>query len=109
MVLGRELARWRAELVQDLGGAEALSTQQAAIVDLAVRGKMLLDSLDSWLLQQPALIDKRKRQLYPVVMQRQSLADGLLRHLTALGLQRVDKRVSELREYLRQHGSTKSQ
>jgi len=31
--LGKTLARWRADLVADLGGREAVSTQQAAIVD----------------------------------------------------------------------------
>lgn len=35
--LGKALARWRAELVQDLGGPEALSVQQQAIIDPCVR------------------------------------------------------------------------
>ena len=35
--LGRALASWRTDLIQDLGGPDAVSTQQAAMVDLAVR------------------------------------------------------------------------
>lgn len=38
--LGRELAQWRADLVTDLGGPRAVSTQQAALVDLAVKSKL---------------------------------------------------------------------
>ncbi len=57
----RELLRWRAGLVADLGGEEAISTQQQAVVDLAVRTKLLLDSVDNWLLQQPSLVKKRKK------------------------------------------------
>jgi hypothetical protein len=96
--VGKELMRWRGELIADLGGE--LSTQQLAIVDIAVRGKLLLDSVDAWLLHQPSLVDKRHRSLYPVVAQRQALADGLLRQLTALGLGRVAKRTPSLADYL---------
>jgi hypothetical protein len=48
--LGKELMRWRGELVADLGGAEQLSTQQLALVDISMRTKLLLDSVDAWLL-----------------------------------------------------------
>jgi hypothetical protein len=65
--LGKALATWRAELVRDLGGAETTSTQQAAIVDLAVRTKLMLDSIDTWILTQPSLVNARKRSLLPVV------------------------------------------
>jgi hypothetical protein len=61
--IGKSLMRWRADLVQDLGGPDALSTQQQTIVDIAVRTKLLLDSTDAWLIRQPSLIDKRKKQL----------------------------------------------
>jgi hypothetical protein len=44
--LGKALPEWRQELTQDLGGPDAVSTQQRAIVDLAVRTKFLLDSID---------------------------------------------------------------
>jgi hypothetical protein len=32
----------------DLGGPDAISTQQAALVDLAVRTKLLVDSVDTY-------------------------------------------------------------
>jgi hypothetical protein len=35
-----------------------------------MRTKLLLDSVDAWLLRQPSIIDKRTRQLFPVVQQR---------------------------------------
>jgi hypothetical protein len=89
--LGKELMRWRAELVQDLGGQEGLSTQQLALVDICMRTRLMLDSVDAWLLRQPSIIDKRKRQLFPVVQQRTALADALARHLGALGLTRAAK------------------
>ena len=86
--LGKALAEWRQQLIQDLGGPDAVSTQARAIVDLAVRTKLLLDSVDAWLLTQPSLINKRARALLPVVRERQRLADSLARYLTLLGLER---------------------
>jgi len=48
--------------VQDLGGEEALSTQQRALVELAVRDRLLLESVDAWLLAQPQLVNGRKSE-----------------------------------------------
>jgi hypothetical protein len=87
-VLGKALEQWRAHLIADLGGPDSVSTQQAAIVDLAVKTKLLVDSIDAWLLTRPTLINARKRALLPVVLQRQQLADALARYMTQLGLNR---------------------
>lgn len=100
--LGRELMAWRAALVQDLGGEGQLSVQQQALIDIVMRTKLLLDTIDHWLLRQPSLVDKRKRQLYPAVVQRTQLADSLARHLGTLGLQRV-VREARLADYLAAH------
>ncbi len=89
--LGKSLAKWRADLIQDLGGKESISTQQEALVDLCVKSKLILDSIDAWLLTQPSLINARKRALLPAVRERQQLADGLARYLGTLGLKRQVK------------------
>ncbi len=35
--VGKALARWRTDLLQDLGGADVVSTQKVAVIELAVR------------------------------------------------------------------------
>ena len=100
--VGKALMAWRGELVRDLGGAEQLSTQQLALVDICMRTKLLLDSVDAWLLRQPSIIDKRRRQLFPVVQQRTALADALARYLGSLGLARVAKQMPRLSDYLKE-------
>ena len=77
-----------------------ISTQELAIVNLAVKTKLLLDSVDTWLLQQPILINSRKRTIHPVVLQRQQLADGLARYLQTLGLKRRGKPTQSLGDLL---------
>ena len=71
-----------------------------AIVDLAIRTKLMLDSIDSWLIRQPSLVNKRRRSLYPIVGQRTALADSLARYLTTLGIDRKLQDVPALDTYL---------
>ena|SRR5215475_1696176 len=96
---GKALVRWRLELVQDLGGEDAISTQQAALIELCVRSKLMIDTVDNWILSQDSLVNKKKKSLLPVVAQRQSLADGLAKYLGQLGLERRVKEKT-LEEYI---------
>jgi hypothetical protein len=88
---GKALAQWRNDLVDDLGGDDTISTQQSCLIDLAVKSKLMLDSIDAWILSRPTLVNSRKKTLLPVVIQRQTLADGLARYLGQLGLERRAK------------------
>jgi hypothetical protein len=102
---GKALAKWRADLTADLGGDDAISTQRVALIDLAVKSKLLLDSIDTWLLTRPTLVNVPKRSLIPIVLQRQTLADGLARYLTQLGLERRHK-VKTITDLLNGHDET---
>jgi hypothetical protein len=99
-VVARALLTWRSDLVQDLGGPDGVSSQKRALLDLACQTKLLLDSVDAWLLEQPTLINARRRTVLPVVLQRQQLADALARYLQALGLERRTPIRSALVEYV---------
>ena len=98
--VAKTLDAWRGELIADLGGEAEVTTQQRAIIDIATRTKLMLDSLDTWLLQQPSLINGRKRSVYPVVLQRQQLADALARYMSQLGLERRAKPTKSLSDLL---------
>jgi hypothetical protein len=100
--VGRALSQWRSDLIRDLGGEASVSTQQSALVDLAVKSKLLLDSIDGWLLQQRSLVNARKRALLPVVRERTQLADSLAKYLTLLGLERRAKPLPTLQDLLAQ-------
>ena len=99
--VGRALLAWREDLVADLGGTDALSTQRALLVDVIVRQKLLLDSVDAWLLSRAeSLVDDEKRALLPVLVQRQALADGLARYLSTIGLDRAKPEPASFRDYI---------
>jgi len=93
--LGRALHEWRMALVADLGEEDAVSTQQVALVEIAVRTKLMLDSVDAYILggELGSLVNKRRRCLHPVVRERQSLANQLQAVLRDLGLERKSKDV----------------
>src|SRR5262245_51425846 len=105
--IGKALAEWRDVLVRDLGGASALSMQQSALVDLLVRQKVLLESIDAWLLVQPSLVNARKRALLPVVRERQVVADAMSKYLGQLGLERRAKPVEDLGAYMKRRDAEK--
>jgi len=48
-------------------GTEAVSTQDLALVEEAVKTKLILDSVAACLLQQPTLINNRGRGVLPAV------------------------------------------
>jgi len=96
----RALLRWREQLITDLGGIDAISSQRLALVDLACRTKALVDHADGWLLLQSSIVNKRRKALLPIVAQRQSLCDGLARLLSLLGLERQQRPIKSLHEYI---------
>lgn len=99
------LAHWCNELIADLGGAREVSTQELAIIDAAAKTTLLLDSLDTRLLQQKTLIIRRRRSVYSVVLQRQQIADALTRYMAQLGLKRRSKPTRSLHEVLNPESS----
>ena len=107
--IGKALLAWGAELVADLGGDGAISTQQRMLIDLALRTRLMLDSIDAWLVRQPSLVNKRQRSVYPVVLQRQQLANALAGYLGSLGLERRSKPVPDLHDFLRQKTAEKQE
>jgi hypothetical protein len=80
----REHLAFRRELANALGGEADLTPQQRKLIDLAARASALLDHVDAWLFQQPRLVNARAKTLLPILVQRQALADHLVRLLDKL-------------------------
>jgi len=106
--LGRALHEWRASLLEDLGGKDAVSTQQVALVELAVRTKLLVDSVDAYVLGMPSPVNKRRRCLHPVVRERQSLVNQLQSLLRDLGLERRAQQVDVVAQLQALHAASPS-
>jgi hypothetical protein len=103
--VGKALAAWRSELLADLGGIENVTTEELALVEEAVKTKLILDSIDAWLLSQPSLINKRTRSVLPVVRDRQALVATLRGLLGDLGLGRRTPALPALGDYLAQRAT----
>jgi hypothetical protein len=104
--VGHELQLWQDAITADLGGETSISAMEQAIIEMATKTYLLLSSIDRFLLEQPSLVNKCKRQLFPVVLQRQQLADALARYMSQLGLKRRAKPAPSLHDYLSQRGQT---
>ena len=99
-VAARGLLEWRSELLADLGGQASISAQQMALVELAVRTRLYIDHADAYLLEQQSLVNARKRSLIPLLRERQTLVDSLVRILGQLGLERKAKPAIDLQTYV---------
>jgi len=97
--VGAVVRELRDDLIRDLGGPGCISTAQGLIVQQVAKSWVMLQSIDDWMLTRP-LMNKRARALFPVVLQRQTLEDSLVRNLRTLGLERKTKPTPSLPEYL---------
>jgi hypothetical protein len=98
----RAVRAWQRALIADLGGEQNISTQKRTLLEMATRTRLYIEHVDSWLMTQDSLINKRARKLFPIVQQRQALVDSLARILSQLGLERQAKPIPTLQEYLAQ-------
>jgi len=96
----RLMESFRSELLVSLGGEDALSAQELALIEMVVRTKLLLDHCDSFLLGLPSVINRKRRSFVPLVRERMQLQDSLARLLGQLGVARRQKPVPSLAEYL---------
>ena len=105
----RSMAAFRDSLIEDLGGD--LSTQRAALVDLASRCWLYLSQVDSWLMSQDSILQGRGRQktLLPVLRERQQLASNFESLMARLGLEKQTAEPVSLSSYLEsRYGSEKT-
>ncbi len=99
--LARQVRDWRAAVASDLGGLDLLSQQQQTLLDLAAQDVVLLSVADSWLRENPEqIVNKRRRALVPLALERLRIAQHLADTLRTLGLARVQRPAPTLREVL---------
>jgi hypothetical protein len=107
--LERTVRGWRAEILDDLGG-DTVSAAKRAVLDAAVGSKIILSSLDAFLFQLASsgqgMVNRRGRYAYRIVSDRMRVADSLVKQLSTLGLDRVERPAIDLTTYLAQRRSS---
>lgn len=98
--LAAPVKAWQDELIEALGGRDHISPQRMALVEMATREYLMLNSIDRFILSMPSYVNKTKRSLFPILHERTRLADSLAKRLQLLGLERKERRVPTLHEYL---------
>jgi len=97
---GKALFRWKQDLEAALGGRENISPQKAALVDAIARTQLYVAHVDNFIMEQPSLVNRRRKAIVPILRERQVLVDSLARLLNQIGLERVPVRIPSLAEYL---------
>jgi hypothetical protein len=101
--LERTVRGWRDEILEDLGG-DTVSAAKRAVLDAAVGSKIVLSSLDAFLFALAGsgrgLVNRRGRYAYRIVNDRMRVADSLVKQLSTLGLDKVERPPVDLTAYL---------
>ena len=68
----------------------------------------MLDTVDAFILTMESPVNRRLRSVFPVILQRGSLARDLARFLEALGLERKAAKVKTLDAYLTERAASRT-
>jgi hypothetical protein len=104
----RRMISWRDELVLALGGSENVSPQEFALLEMLIKTRLLLEHIDGYILGLDSLVNRKKHSLKPIVRERLTLVDTCSRLLSQLGLKRREKPIPDLKDFLRENYSDKS-
>ncbi len=98
---GRAVYAFEKHYIDQLGGECAISQGERRMITMTARTALLLDTVDCYVAELGSkIINRRSKCLFPIVMQRQQLADSHQRQLVALGLERKSKPVPSLQAYI---------
>jgi hypothetical protein len=100
---------WRAGVLIDLGGRDALTTSKLALINAALGSWLLLSSVDAYLFElagTSGVVNRRTRSAFAIVEQRARLADSFVRQLQALGLEKRSTPPMDLSTYIAQKYGT---
>src|SRR5262249_32295349 len=88
----RAVREWQQDMIRHLGGPKHITTPQRTLLTAACGTWAALSTIDALMLDlavQNGLVDLEKKTVYPLVAQRQRVAESLARQLKDLGLARV--------------------
>lgn len=96
----RQLLALRDDIITSRGGHDALTPQALAIIDIVLKEMILLGHIDMYLLSLDSIINRRRKSLLPIVRERMSVADSLIKHLSVIGLGKVAPQVIDLAAFI---------
>jgi hypothetical protein len=105
--MGRAVVEKGNRIIADRGGRESLSELKLDLIDRYLKTELLIHSIDSWMFQQKSLINRRKRSLYPILAERNRLVETSLKLAQAIGLDREERKVPMLADYIAQKNAEK--
>lgn len=85
---------------EDLGGSSAISAQRKVILDGIARKLRDLFKIEAYLGGLTSIVNKRRRCLLPVVLEKHRLLESIARDLERVGLERRKRDPLDLKAYL---------
>lgn len=103
--VGQAIKRLQTRLETDLGGADALSTQERILLDRIVKKVLIIEALETYALSRRSIFKRNGEMIGALGRHYLSYTEALRRDLLAVGLQRRAKDVPNLEAYLQARAS----
>ncbi len=105
--VAKELTNWKAQLLEDLGGLENVSTARLELVNLAGTTRLLLSGLDIWLANRvaregPEAVAAVALKAPSILKARGGMVRELHRLLSEIGLEKREPEGHDLTHYIEQ-------
>src|SRR5262249_44964817 len=102
--VGRDTAKWRADLIEPLGGGGNVSAHELAIISVLQLRRPMLNAVGAWIAEQNGrLVNRKTKAAHPVLQHWSTLASAFTRDLERLGLKRRAREVDSLEQIIAEH------
>jgi hypothetical protein len=100
--LGRPLQQWVDGVIDSFGGETRITPQKKSAIILAAKSLLIVECVDRYLFSLPSIINRSRREVFSIVMQRKELVTAFGRQLADIGMNKLEAESDTLMETLRE-------
>jgi hypothetical protein len=100
--LGRPLQQWVDGVIDSFGGETRITPQKKSAIILAAKSLLICEAVDRYLFSLPSIINRSRREVFSIVLQRKELVNAFGRQLADIGMNKLEAESDSLMENLRE-------
>lgn len=98
--LGRPLQEWVDGVIDSFGGETRITPQKKSAIILAAKSLLIVECVDRYLFSLPSIINRSRREVFSIVLQRKELVSAFGRQLADIGMNKLNEESDSLMEKL---------
>jgi hypothetical protein len=98
--LGAPLQQWVDGVIDSFGGETRITPQKKSAIILAAKSLLICEAVDRYLFNLPSIINRSRREVFSIVLQRKELVSAFGRQLADIGMNKVEAESDKFYEAL---------